>query len=91
MKLTKREITYIQGYFGNIERIMKEPETRKNLITYGIFCGRFMEIVYRRIKWDEPGEIKCAENYIKNTLGNNFWQWYIKEHEQFLNKEKQSE
>jgi hypothetical protein len=83
MKLTKRELTYIQGYFGTLKDIMKRPETRSNLIKYGIFAGRFAEIMWRRIDVDKLEE---TEEYIKKTLGEEFYNWYMAGHEEFLMK-----
>ena len=86
MKLTKKEILFVQGYFNVINKYINAPPTKENLIRYGYYCGRIYAILVRRIDCDKLEE---AHNYIKETFGDKIWQWYIKENENFVEKDKE--
>jgi len=83
MRMTKKEILFIEGYFQVMKKYMKAPETRRNLLQYGFFAGRFYQILIKRVDLDKSEEI---DRYIKDTLGNEVFEWFISEHREFMNK-----
>ena len=85
--MTKREILFIKGYFNVMKKHMEDPPTRKKLIQYGYYAGRFYEILFRRVNLAKPDG---TDDYIKETFGDEIFQWFTKWHKDFVEKEGQA-
>lgn len=96
MKFTKKEISNIKHYFFIIkqrleihkiyEKNIKKhyPEFVKlNLIKYGFYAGRIIEIIYRRINFKDEEKNLNADELIKELFGEDFFNWVCNDHKEF--------
>jgi len=87
MKFTKREIRNIEIYYDKVKKGMKiaedKPNNKTNLIFYGYYTGRIHEIVYKKISFNDIEKNNNADQLIKETFGNIFFNWLIYEHKKF--------
>ena len=95
MKFTKKEISDIKWYFNLIKQRMEVskiyenkssiPEFIKlNLIKYGIFTGRIIEIIKRRIDYKKLENNLNADEIIKEKFGEDFFNWICKENKKII-------
>lgn len=97
MKFTKKDISSIKHYDKIIKKIMEvnklyenriEKEIPRNikiyLIKYGIYVGRILEIIHRRINFKDEEKNLNADILIKETFGEPFFKWLTEENKQFI-------
>lgn len=95
MKFTKKEETDIKWYFRLLQERMEVnklfenkqviPEFYKiNLILYGKFTGRIIEIIKRRINYKDLDKNLNADEIIKEKFGENFFNWLCKDNKRFI-------
>jgi len=95
MKFTKKEISDIKGYYRIIkskievskiyEKNNKVPEFIKlNLIKYGIYTGRIIEIIKRRINYKDLEKNKNADELILELFNKDFFEWICGGNKKFI-------
>lgn len=95
MKFTKKEISDIRWYYDKIVarmEINKVYEDKKvipsgikvNLIKYGIFTGRIIEIIKRRINYKDLDKNLNADELILEKFGQEFFDWLCKGNKKFI-------
>lgn len=86
MKLTKKEILFIQGYFNTIKKYINAPPTKENLIKYGYYSGRIYEILFRKYDSNKLEEFNA---FIRETFNPEILKWFYEENEKFLKEDKE--
>lgn len=95
MKFTKKEIRDIKDFFSRIQsrlEINKVYENKNpipefikiNLIKYGIYAGRVIEIIHRRIDFKNEEKNLNADELIKELFGKDFFDWICKKNNRFI-------
>ena len=94
MKFTKKEISDIKWFYNKIKarisinKVYEDknviPEFIKiNLIKYGFFTGRIVEIIKRRINYKDLNKNKNADELMLELFGKDFFDWICKGNKKF--------
>jgi len=95
MKFTKKETSDMKYFFDivknriNIDKAnsIKIPSVvRTNLITYGFYAGRIIQIIKNKTKTKDESKLENADEIIKEMFGEDFFNWISKEHKKFTYK-----
>lgn len=95
MKFTKKETSDIIHFFNiiknriNIDKIdsIKIPSViRTNLITYGLYAGRIIQIIKNKTKTKDESKLENADEIIKEMFGEDFFNWISEGHKKFTYK-----